>query len=119
MEETVTIKVENLKKAAELAGGHADVIKALAPEVFEPEVHDEVGSIYDHYGYTYMVIRNADVNRMLVNIDRGCQGYYDHSDTGKQQLRSPVLFRDHLAEMLKKGHLKYLGHQRDIMTIKR
>jgi len=117
MEETVTIKVENLKKAAELAGGHADVIKALAPEVFEPEVHDEVGSIYQMFNDIYMITKCGFNEYILVNIDKN--KWYEYSRHGKQYPRKSTEFKAHIKSMVDVGTLKYLGHQRDIMTIKR
>lgn len=115
MEETVNIKKKDLIKAAELAGGHADVIKALAPEVFEEEIHDEVGSIYDWDGNCYMVTNPQYSCRLLVCISNPAW----YAISGGQVLRGVTEFSAHLERLIINQHIKYIGHQRDIMTIRR
>lgn len=105
MSDIVEIKKKDLIKAAELAGGHADVIKALAPEVFEEEKPFVAlpGGIYK-WGIAYYIMVQVDLHQLrLINTTTGVRLEDKTYDDGQR-------FRCE--------RLTYIGHAGDILTIK-
>jgi len=110
MEETITIKVKDLKKAAELAGGHADVIKALAPEVFEKKLPIEVGSIY----------KKDNRYWILHYTERPAGGLYCYQLTCLIDGRYWHKTFENIEDVFDgdEEYFTYIGHASDVLTIK-
>ena len=111
--DTITIKKKDLIKAAELAGSHREVIEALAPEVFELEIHDDYGDCYKWKSpgnAVYMVV-STDKGKRLVRING--KGYYASFYAGKYQsdFMTDKEFKAHLKDLIAYRYIEYIGNK--------
>jgi len=101
---------EKMLEAANSCGTVKAVFEKLWPEEFEPEVHDEIGSIYSIWGEKYMVVRLRD-SKAFVGISPSSSSYTN------QAVFEDGEFKKHLQNKVTTHNAKYLGNRRDILKI--